>query len=346
MREYIHAIMLDKNGSLAAKAVAAVLGCVSMIYAFIMFKRKILYGMGVFRTHRVGAKVISIGNLTLGGTGKTPFTIMLARLLKNRMKKNPAVLIRGYGVDEQAMLERALQPDSIPVFVGQDRVRSARAAIGSIGADTLILDDGFQHWRIARDLDIVLVDTRNPFGNNRLFPRGILREPVSAMARADAAVLTKTDKGLVDRDGIIKRIKAFKKDIVILEAEHRPTGLWELRTGMRLNLAALKGRGAHLVSSIGDPGYFEETVKGLGAVVRGHKMYPDHHVYSEDDAGDMLKDILQGEWFLTTEKDAVKLDRLSAILRTEVVTAVLRVDMVITKGEEELIAGLNSLYNS
>ncbi len=338
--------MLDKNRSLIAKAAAAVLWLASIIYAFIIFKQKALYRSNIFKTHSVGAKVISVGNLTLGGTGKTPFTIMLAKLLKNAMNRNPAVLIRGYGLDEQAMLLDALRPDNIPLFVGRNRLKSAHMAIASKKADTILLDDGFQRWSLSRDLDIVLIDTRNPFGGNQLFPRGILREPVSSIERADVVVLTKTDKSLVDRAEVMSRIRAFKEDIVFVEAEHRPSGLWEIRTGIHLNLEMLKGRGVHLASSIGDPDYFEETVKGLGARVLKHKRFSDHHNYSEGDARGMVKDIRLDEWFITTEKDAVKLERLDSIIHAGAVLAALHVDMTITKGGEAFIARLNSLYNS
>ena len=335
MREYIHSIMLDKRNNVPAYLIKIVLSILAIFYLFVITARDILYRLGIFKAYRVEAKVISVGNLTLGGTGKTPFSMMLAKLLNDEMRRSPAVLTRGYGMDEKEMLERNL--GEVPLFVGPDRVESARAAISTKKVDTIILDDGFQHRRLARDLNILLVDAGNPFGNRKIFPRGILREPTSSVKRADIVVLTKTDKTGCDPDAIKRELSGFKPGLVFLEARHRPEYLMSIRSGERAGLEIIKGKKARLVSSIGDPDYFEETVASLGAIVTGHFKFPDHHDYREADLA-VISDDKESEMIITTEKDAVKLKAQSVY--------VLHIEMEITKGREELVARLNSLYNS
>lgn len=343
MRRYIYSVMKDGKDTLPAKMLKVILSAASGFYLIGVVLRKMLYALGIFRTHRVSAKVISVGNLTLGGTGKTPFAVMLAKLMKERMHKNPVVLIRGYGWDEQAMARDLL--NGIPLIVGRDRVKSSSDAIAKEGADTIILDDGFQHRRMARDLDILLIDTRDPFGNNRLFPRGVLREPVAGLKRADVVVLTKSDKSLVDKEFIRARVRRMNENALFLESEHKAAYLWDLKTKERLALDGLKGKGVYLVSAIGDGAYFEETVKDLGAEIKGHSIYEDHHNYSSADIKDISGQSATGDLIVTTEKDAVKLSTIRYAL-SAIRWLALHVDMVITKGEEELVVRLNSLYIS
>ncbi len=341
MRAYLYSVMTDRNRSLPARLAALILSGASGVYLLAIAFRKALYRMGVFKSHKVRATVVSIGNLTLGGTGKTPFAIMLAKVLRETMKKSPAVLIRGYGWDEQAMMKRSL--GALPLVVGRDRVRGARDAIQRHGADTILLDDGFQHWRIARDLDIVLVDTRNPFGNRRLFPRGILREPLASIKRADIIVLTKTDRSLVDKEAIKGCLRGFKEDLVFVEAAHVPAHVWDLKTKEVFGLDRIKGKRACLVSGIADPFYFEETVKALGAVVAGRLFYADHHNYSESDVRTIFERAREADCIVTTEKDAIKFERLALASESAVPLYAVHIEMTIRKGAEEFFVRLNSV---
>ena len=328
---------------MAARSVAAALSLASGVYAVIVAAHAALFAAGIFRAHRAEAKVVSVGNLTLGGTGKTPFTAMLARLIREKAGRKPAVLIRGYGRDEQSMLREQL--GDVPLIVGRDRVAGAREAARERGADVLILDDGFQHRALARDLDIVLVDTRDPFGNERLFPRGILREPVSGIRRAHVVVLTKADRSLVDPGSIRGRLSALNGGALFLEAVHAPAYLWDLATRKRMALDTLKGKKTFLVSGIGDPGYFEATVRGLGAEVVGHRAFPDHHVYRESDVRLVAEAARAADLAVTTEKDAVKLESLDSVARSGLIVAVVHVDMTITHGEGAFIARLTSVLS-
>ena len=177
------------------------------------------YRKGWRKKYRSRLPVISIGNITLGGTGKTPFTIFAADHFHSSGKR-VGVLIRGYGGDENKMLSENL-PD-VRVYTGRDRSVSAKKAENE-KIDILLMDDGFQHRTLARDLDIVLLDSLIPFGNGKLFPRGILREPVSVLERADVIILTKADRsGFNERESLKKKIRAITKKAVIAVALHEP----------------------------------------------------------------------------------------------------------------------------
>jgi tetraacyldisaccharide 4'-kinase len=316
-----------------------------LIYAIAILCRKIFYRLHIFKTHRAPLKVISVGNVTLGGTGKTPFTIVLAKILESSLKKNVCILIRGYGWDEQELLKRGL--DDVPVLVGQDRRRSSCRAVRLYASDTAILDDGFQHWELARDLDIVLIDSRSPFGNGFPFPRGILRESKRALSRADIIVFTKMDKKRSDINKIKKEIDGLKKGVIFLEAVHAPKYFYEGRARRRYDLSHVKGKRVILLSSIGDPLYFEEIVKNLCADVIEHVIFMDHHNYKKPDIERLISRCGERnfDFLLTTEKDIVKLNRLSLGFSPYTVLT-LAIEMEITRGKEALIDRLHSLYIS
>lgn len=334
--------MTDKIKSPLALPLKWVLRLASVIYAIVIICRKMLYGIGIFRSERAPLKVISVGNITLGGTGKTPFTIMLSGLIKEELKRDPAVLIRGYGWDEQAMLKKNL-PDT-PILVGEDRFRSADRAVKLYGTSIAILDDGFQHWELRRDLDIVLIDSGNPFGNGHLVPRGVLREPKSALKRADIVVFTKSDKKISMVSSVKQEIFLINNRVEFLEAVHKSSHFYDARQRKELGLESVSGKRVLLVSSIGDPCHFTESVKTLKADVVDHMAYPDHHNYNIHDrnrivkrAGETSADII-----VITDKDAVKFARMSfSFGELQVLTLVIKLE--ITKGKERLIARLHSL---
>ena len=317
---------------------------VSLAYGVGLVVRALLYKYKIFETHSVPMKVISVGNITLGGTGKTPFVIELTRIFREEFHKEPAVLIRGYGWDESAMLKSKLT--DTPILVGEDRTRSAHRAIKLYGSDTAILDDGFQHWELGRDLDIVLVDSRNPFGNGYLFPRGVLRETKSSLKRADIVVLTKVDTGTGNTEPLKAEIRRIKSDIEILEAVHRPKYFYDTKQRKDVDLSRVSGKRVILLSSIGDPEYFEDTVKGLDAIVVEHIAFGDHHNYGESDKSRIMKRCSERAFDLivTTEKDAVKLARMSITFADHTVF-VLVIATDIIKGREALIDRLHSLYS-
>jgi len=343
MKQFIYSLMTDEKNGFFYDLIKLKLYIISLAYGFAIFIRKVFYKFGIFKIRKAPLKVISVGNITLGGTGKTPFVITLGQILETELKKNVCVLIRGWGWDEQTMLKNKLT--DIPVVVGEDRARSALKAVKLYGSNTAVLDDGFQHWELGRDLDIVLIDSRNPFGNSQLFPRGVLREPKEALKRADIVVLTKANKRKIDLNNLKNEITKINNRIYFLEAAHKPTYLYENKTKRKYDLSYIKGKRVMLLSSIGDPAYFEDTVKDLGAEVAEHIKFPDHHNYKKSDMEYILKRCSERsfDFVLTTEKDIVKLSRLGLYLGLHVMLVV-AITLDITAGKEILVDRLNRLY--
>lgn len=344
MREFIHSLMTDKIDAPAFVPIKFILYLASIVYGVGLMGRRLLYNIGIFRSEKVPLKIISVGNLTLGGTGKTPFVIRLVSIMDKELHKPVTVLIRGYGWDEQNMLKKKL-PDT-PILVGSDRVRSAHKAIKLYGSDTAILDDGFQYWELRRNLDIVLVDSGNPFGNGCLFPRGILREPKDAVKRASVVVFTKVDKKISGLENTKSELLKINPGLAFVESLHKPVSLYDYKARKEYPLAFLKGKRVVLLSSIGDPEHFEETARSLGADVAEHIIYGDHHNYSGSDAERIVKRCNERsfDFILTTEKDEVKLRRMSLSFANYIVVTLV-IDLEITNGKELLVDRLRRLYS-
>ena len=342
LKQYINGLMRDKENGFPAVFFKLLLFIVSVPYAFFIRIHDFLYKTKMLKIHDAGIPVISVGNITLGGTGKTPFVLMLARHLSHAGKKC-AILIRGYGEDEWKMLESSLRSKEAHVFVGRDRVKSAEKAKQE-GKDIIILDDGFQHRRLKRDLDIVLVDSSEPFGNRRSFPRGILREGLWALKRADIISLTKIDKGKKNVKSIKSEIQKIAPGKPVLETLHRTVNFTELKSEKPLALSAIAGKSAHLVCAICDPSYFEYSVLSLGAQITGKSVFPDHYDYSEADVSDIFKICREkgADTIITTEKDAVKILPILKNAAPDLKILVLNIELEITQGKELLYAGLDS----
>lgn len=344
MREFMLSLMTDKRNGTVFVPIKFVLYLVSLVYGIGLMLRRLLYNIGIFRSEKVPLKIISVGNLTLGGTGKTPFVIRLAGIMLEDLRKPVTVLIRGYGWDEQTMLKKKL-PDT-PILVGPDRVRSAHKAIKLYGSDTAILDDGFQYWELQRNLDIVLIDSGDPFGNGRLFPRGVLREPKDAVKRASVIVFTKVDKKISVLENIKNELLKINPDLVFVESLHKPVHLYDFKARKEYPLDFLNGKRVVLLSSIGDPEHFEETARSLGADAAEHIIYGDHHNYRESDAERVVKRCSERkfDFILTTEKDEVKLRRMSLSFASYTVMTLV-IELEITKGSELLVDRLRRLYS-
>lgn len=344
MMEFIHSLMTDNRKGALWLPFKLLLYVISLVYWAAILIRALLYKYRIFRSEKVPLKIISVGNLTLGGTGKTPFVIGLVKILKESLNKDAVVLIRGYGWDEQNMLKNSL-PD-VPVLVGENRVASAHRAIRLYGSSIAVLDDGFQYWELERNMNIVLVDSRNPFGNGCLFPRGVLREPKSAIKRADVVVFTKINKKKSDTAAAKEELKKINDKLIFLEAFHQPKYFYNARMRKQFSLSHVGGKRVILLSSIGDPAYFEETMNDLGAKVVEHVVYPDHYNYKSKDMEKILKRCSERafDFIVTTEKDAVKLRRMSISFGNYTMLTLV-VEMDITDGKEQLIDRLHSLYN-
>jgi tetraacyldisaccharide 4'-kinase len=287
------------------------------------------YRLGIARRTRLAARVISIGNLTLGGTGKTTASLAVARWLADQGQA-VAVLSRGYGgsgegksvvVSEgfgplvewtQAGDEAFLMARMLPgvfVLAGKDRRRTGRRAVQEFGAEALVLDDGFQYQRLQKDVEIVLVDALEPFGHDFFVPRGLLREPVRHLASADAVWITHCD---LARDADVAKLRKHVSGLAprarIWETVHAPVRLRELSGADEWEPDAIRGRRVCALSSVGNPVSFERTLEKLGAIIVARSRFPDHHVYRAEQLWDLARDeATSAEWIVTTEKDAVRL---------------------------------------
>lgn len=304
------------DGSAAGVGPAAAriaLAGIAAPYRLAVAARNAAYDAGVLPRRGVGVPVISIGNLTLGGTGKTPLVAWAARAVMRRHHR-PAIVSRGYAArrgdrsDEAA--ELALLLPGVPHVADRDRVAAARAAATG-GAEVVLLDDGFQHRRLARDLDIVAIDATDPFGCGHLFPRGLLREPPAALARADAIVLTRALSVDAPRRAEIRRLvlhaRAGRDIDAWAEAVHRPVGLrtW---SGTIRPLETLAGRRVVGFAAIGNPAAFRATLAATGADVSDFLAFADHHHYAGGDLESLAAraERARADLVVTTLKDLVK----------------------------------------
>lgn len=306
--------------------------------------------------------VISVGNITAGGTGKTPMVRYICQYLETA-NYSPAILSRGYRAkdneetivvsrrgrlevtpavsgDEAWLLGKGLGHTS--VVIGRKRVNSAQLATATLGSDILVLDDGFQHRQLNRDLDIVLIDAANPFGYNHVLPRGLLREPLVGLQRADIIVLTKTDQ--VPKDilfGVKQQLLKWAPQAPIMSTVHKPLGIQTLASWERNELPQTAPVGIDdpkflTVSGIGQPDSFRYTVTSLGYTVCHSLDFGDHHEYSTDDVVRMWSEAFAkgANAIVTTEKDAVKLSQLSAIHDLKIPVFVIPIGIEFTEGED------------
>ena len=338
----IDVIMGRREGTLAMLFGTFLQVC-SYLFSGIVQLRLWLYRHRILRDQPLGCLVVVVGNLTVGGTGKTPIVEKFARALHDRGRK-VAILSRGYkskappiwkkwwfwlnhtedapprivsdgrsvlldsevAGDEPYMLARNLP--GVVVLVDKDRVKAGAYAIKEFGCDTLVLDDGFQYLPLKGRLNLLLVDKTNPFGNGYLLPRGILREPIKHLQRASYVFLTKS-KGVRD-DELEAMIHRFNPEAEIIECAHRPQYLQRLDNGERLPLASLAGRRIGAFSGIAAPESFEAFLREAGAKLAYTRRFLDHHRFTSDDLATVFTEALEArvELLITTEKDAVRLD--------------------------------------
>jgi tetraacyldisaccharide 4'-kinase len=329
---------------------AAAYGCLVRI-------RNAAFDHGVFRIRRLPCRVVSVGNLTVGGTGKTPTVMALARSLAAAGAR-PCILIRGYGGagrgvrvvsdgrtvrsdwrevgDEAVLLAEALP--GVPVLAGGDRVAAGRLAIQRFHPDVILLDDGFQHRRIFREVDLVLVDATDPLGGGWLLPRGRLREPMAGLRRAHAILITRADQA-ADPARVRDEIAAVAPNCPIGLAVYRPVGLRRLGERERVPIGEVRGARVLAVSGIGNPSAFQRTLECLGAVVVDHLAFPDHHPFGAEDRRRMEETAggARAACILTTEKDAV---RLRAAWQPGVPVLAVEIALDIVGGADRLAAAL------
>jgi tetraacyldisaccharide 4'-kinase len=360
-------VILEQRPGYRAGMVRSILFVISKGFQLAVMTRRVLYDARILRDSTLGVQVIAIGNLTVGGTGKTPVVEKFARALQDE-GRTVAILSRGYrskapplarqlkdrllfrqdstpprvvsdgksllldsetAGDEPYMLASNLK--NVVVLVDKDRVKAGRYAIEKFGCDTLLLDDGFQYWKLAgRRKDVVLIDRQQPFGNERMLPRGTLREPPSHLARAHYIFITKSDGNTKE---LRERISQYNATSSIIECIHDPLYFEDVFTGQRHGLDLIKGRSVASLSGIAQPESFEQSLATLGAMVVYSKRFADHHRFSQQE---ILNTINRGkkrqaEFIITTQKDAVRFPKID---RRDLPFYFMRVEIKILSGAD------------
>jgi tetraacyldisaccharide 4'-kinase len=360
----------DQNPTGGVRVLLVALKALSVLFAGIVALRYLLYRCGLKRRYPLGVQVISIGNVTAGGTGKTPVTEIFARTLAAEGRK-VAILSRGYrrkeapwwqrvftqvidpplvvsdgkrvlldsatGGDEPYMLASNLP--GVAVVVDRDRVKAGRYAVKKLGCNTIILDDGFQYQKLRHSVEVVLVDATNPFGNGNMLPRGILREPARHLKRADIIFLTKC-RG--DVGAVVEEVRQYNKTAEIVACRHAPKVLRDVWSREEFPLGWLEGKTVCTLSGIASPKGFENSLRHLGAKVVWCERYADHHRY---DASEILYALnrtadMGSDALVTTEKDAVRFPRFET---SPVRCLYLRIAIEILSGRESFDQIINRI---
>ncbi len=348
-----------------ASLIRGVLYVLSLVFKVAIKCRRALYNLRLMRDATLGVQVIAVGNLTVGGTGKTPVVEKFARELQDAGRK-VAILSRGYRSKPRPLHERLLnklllRQDITPpkvvsdgqsllldsessgdepymlasnlrdvvVLVDKDRVKSGRYAIQKFGCDTLLLDDGFQYWKLrGRRHDVVLIDYQDPFGNGHLLPRGTLREPPSHLGRAHTIFITKIDGSTQE---LRKRIQKINSKAGIIECVHHPLFFEDLFTGEQLPLEHVRHRRLATISGIAQPESFEQSLIRLGNQIVYQRRFADHHRYTQQEVLDVINRGVkrQAEILITTQKDAVRFPKLD---RRDLPIYFMRVEIKIIEG--------------
>ncbi len=337
MNDAYHALIRGDHAGLLPTLERAGLWTLSLGYRAGIAWRNRAFDHGWKAIYHAVVPVVSVGNLTTGGTGKTPCVEFVARFFR-QLDLRVALLSRGYGSsagrnDEALVLEENL-PD-VPHLQGPERAVLAQAAVEELESEILVLDDGFQHRRLHRDLDIVLIDATCPWGHGYLLPRGLLREPIGNLKRADVVMLTRCD--LVSADAVheIRAVVKSFTDVPIVESTHRPA---EWRNGVQATapLETLRDRPLAGFCGLGNPDAFRQTLVKLGMNVIAWRTFPDHHAYSRDDVEDLrnwARQLPAEAALVTTQKDLVKI-RLDRLGDRELWALAIRLD--ITAGQDAL----------
>lgn len=344
-QEDYHKLISGQTRGFGASCLHFFLGAAAKSYAAIIALRNLAYSKGWLKIHTAGAAVISVGNITAGGTGKTPLVIWLVKQITENLKlktKNYgcAILTRGYKTTQNYSDEPAILTEVCPhakVIVNPDRVAAARQAVDEFGANLLIMDDGFQHRRLARNLDIVTIDATRPFGYGKMLPAGLLREPVAALKRADAVVITRCNQaGEGKLAELEKKLRLLNPDMTIARSIHRPVCTKSI-DGSQISIDELKDKRILAFCGIGNPDAFFNTINELGCDIVNSKIYDDHHQYTDDCLAAIYEQAkhLKADLILTTQKDWTKITQLAPV-KKDIPLAYLAIELKFISGKDKI----------
>ena len=330
----------------------------SKIYGFAVKTRIFFYRKGILKSVRLPVPVISVGNITVGGTGKTPVVEYIARYLQAKGKR-VAILSRGYAArirqvnspsgkhvcnDEYLLFQENIP--GVPHLLNKDRVKGGLEAVARFQAECLVLDDGFQHLRLTRDLNIAIIDALNPFGYEQIIPRGLLREPLRELRRADLIILSHADQ--CGRDKILditRRLRQIAGHAPVIEAVHKPVCLDSAKGTERLDIAWLRGKRIFAFCAVGNPASFRKSLEMLGAEVVGFQVFPDHHAYTPSELQGLNRKAhgVKPDAMVITQKDKVKIGNAAEAWDFPLWT--LKIEICIVNGFEIFEQKVNAVLN-
>jgi len=348
----------EERSDICSRIIQKVLYPFSRIYGFVVKTRIFFYRKGILKSFRLPVPVISVGNITMGGTGKTPVVEYIAKYLQGKNKKI-AILSRGYAANirqenslsinsicnDEYLLFKENIPD-IPNLLNKDGVKSGLEAIKHFQAEYLLLDDGFQHLRLARDLDIVIIDALNPFGYEHVVPRGMLREPLEELKRADMIILTHVDQCNHDKiEFIIERLRKIVRDIPVVETIHKPTRLESIIGSESVEITYLHDKKVFAFCAIGNPVSFRKSIESLGAELLGFHEFSDHHLYTPSELRELNIEAqkIAPDAIIITQKDKVKIKNTCNLWDFPLYA--LKMEICIVKGNEIFENKINALLN-
>ncbi len=338
-----------QHRSVTEKTVALLLVPFAIIYRIGILIRRSLYRIGIFKSYELPESVISIGGITVGGAGKTPVLMHIAGLLESS-GKNALILSRGYGGDSSTAVitpgedtansrfsdEVRLMASNLrsTIAVGANRIEAYTRAKKSESFEFCLLDDGFQHWKIERDIDIVVMDASAPFGNGMLLPRGSLREPRSSLGRASAIILTRADQANEIQQRI-SEIRNVAGEIPVIVTEYQVESIVDVRSIEPIDRDMIHATPVFAFTAVANPGSFYRTAEAAGLSIRSRRSFRDHHIFTQYDADDLARTARAEmcEAFVVTEKDAVKLRDLDF---SGIPLYAIRISLHIIEGENKL----------
>ena len=355
VKEYYLSILSGQQRGFIAAIVKSTLSAFTLPYLVVLNTRNALYRNDIVKSTRLPVKAISIGNITTGGTGKTPLVEFSAKYL-GEIGRKVAVLSRGYGGDNSSQEGEEIVNDEclalienlrdVPVLAGKDRAKNGEKAINDFRVDCVVLDDGFQHLRLKRDLDIVVIDALNPFGGEHLIPRGSLREPLQNLERADLFIISHCDQGNEQTiRSIYSKLNLINHNAPVCESIHSPVHFDKIDDSSVVELAWIKGKRVYALSAIGNPQSFAYTLKGLGAGLVKHKAFQDHHIYTMKDIDNAISEAhaLGTDTIVVTQKDIVKIRKMN-IKDANILS--LRIEIKITRGVDLYKAAIDRVFKS
>lgn len=318
----IEDIILKKDNSLSAKAIRGLLTPLSWLYILVHIIFFIPYRLGIRKKHTAPLPVISVGNITMGGTGKTPFVITLTNILKS-MGYRPVIFSRGYGRENTSQENLLFEPGSsltakdtgdepqilskalnVPIIIGRSRIKSLKL-LNKTNADIIVLDDGMQYWQLKKDIEIGIASLKRPFGSGAVIPSGDLREPKRGLKRCSFIILTSNGKETDSNS--VNTVKAYCPDSFVYQGFTSPYSI--NYSGKEYETDFIRNKKVFAFSGIANPDRFISTLRSLGAEITDFQAFPDHHNYTEEDINLINQKAEKAEIIVTTAKDSVKLPK-------------------------------------